>query len=242
MRHSLWISTRERRLHSEWMDEPDLDVVSHQTALQALSRINILSLSHRILWPEIRNLARTKPHETVRVLDVACGGGDVTLRLARAASRMGLKIQIDGCDLSETAVALASGRAAQIKTNTKCRFFQFNALSDNWPTDYDVVCSSLFLHHLQQDSAEQWLSSAARAAKRLVLVSDLVRSHWGYLLACVFSRVMSRSPIVHYDGPVSVAGAFSLQELRDLAIRSGLKGATVKRRWPARMLLRWGKP
>ncbi|MDB5388287.1 MAG: methyltransferase family protein [Planctomycetaceae bacterium] len=226
-------------MHPEWMDEVDLDVATHQAALKALSRINTWSLSDRILWPSIRELARAQPTETIRVLDVACGGGDVTLRLASAAQRSGMKIQVDGCDLSETALAVASQRASQIRSSSQ--FFKFDALRDTWPSSYDVICCSLFLHHLSAESAEHWLRNAAQATKKMVLVSDLVRNRWGYFLACVFSRLLTRSPVVHFDAPVSVTGAFTLNELRDLAARAGLQQARVSRRWPARMLLQWSK-
>jgi SAM-dependent methyltransferase len=226
-------------MHPEWMDEPDLDAATHEAALRALSRINVWSLSHRILWPSIREFSGQRPDYTVRVLDVACGGGDVTLRLAGAAQRAGLKVQVDGCDLSETALTLAKRRAAELKSSSQ--FFRFDALHDPWPTDYDVICCSLFLHHLPADAATQWLRSAATATRNLVLVSDLVRNRWGYFLACFFSRLLTRSPVVHFDAPVSVTGAFTLAEMRDLASQAGLHGAKVSRRWPARMLLQWSK-
>jgi 2-polyprenyl-3-methyl-5-hydroxy-6-metoxy-1,4-benzoquinol methylase len=234
------LSTQSRRLQSELMDQPNLDVVTHQKALKALSRINRLSASHRILWPSIRAMACENPSVPLKVLDVACGGGDVTVRLQQTAQRAGLNIQVDGCDVSETAVALAVSQAQ--KLGTRCRFFRFDAIQHPWPSGYDVICCSLFLHHLSQDSALQWLRSAASAASRLVLVSDLVRSHWGYALAKVFSRLLTRSPIVRFDGPVSVAGAFTVAELQSLALQAGLQGAVIQRRWPARMLLEWQVP
>jgi hypothetical protein len=59
------------------------------------------------------------------------------------------------------------------------------------------------------------------------------------LLACAGTRLLSRSPVVHVDGPRSVAAAFTPAEALDLAQRAGLTGATVVRRWPCRFLLTW---
>lgn len=239
MRLPWWIDPSERRLTPEWMDRPDLDAQAHGTALNGLERINWLSLSHRALWPAIRDLARRHAADNIRVLDVACGGGDVTVRLARAARRVGGRIAVDGCDVSATAIELAKRRAE--RGGVACRFFPLDALRDPLPTGYDVICCSLFLHHLTNDEAEGLLSRMANSATRLVLVNDLVRSRWGYLLARAGTRLLTRSPIVHYDGPVSVAGAFTPSELSEMAARAGLVGATVTRRWPARMLLVWHK-
>jgi len=55
-------------------------------------------------------------------------------------------------------------------------------------------------------------------------------------------RLLSRSPIVHFDGPVSVQGAFRMDEALDLAARAGLDGATIRRSWPERFLLSWHRP
>jgi hypothetical protein len=80
------------------------------------------------------------------------------------------------------------------------------------------------------------------ASRSLVLVNDLIRSPLGYGLAWVGCRLLSRSPIVHFDGPVSVQGAFQLQEVQALAARAGLLGATLRRSWPERYLLSWRRP
>jgi 2-polyprenyl-3-methyl-5-hydroxy-6-metoxy-1,4-benzoquinol methylase len=234
------IDLTRRQLRPEWMDQPDVDPQAHQDALQALARINWFSRSYRAFWPSIRQLARTRAGGEVRVLDVACGGGDIAVSLARAAKRSGLKVSVAGCDLSQTALASASDRAAQ--AGVACQFFQFDVLQEDWPTDYDVICSSLFLHHLPTPTAETVLGHMARSTRQLVLINDLVRGRFGYFLARFVSQILTRSPLVHYDGPISVTGAFTPTELHEIAGRAGLARATVTRIWPARMLLVWNKP
>lgn len=222
------------------MDRPDVDPREHAVALRALERVNWISGSHYPIWRAIQSLSRRRPGETLRVLDVACGGGDVTVNLARAAKRAGVNVTLAGCDLSKTAIEFASQRAA--RAGMDCHFFRFDVLHDPWPTDYDVICSSLFLHHLESDAAENVLAHMARAARRMVIANDLVRSKLGYLMARVGCLVLTRSPIVHYDGPVSVAGAFTPEELRGMSLHAGMIDATVSRVWPQRMLLVWNRP
>jgi hypothetical protein len=110
---------------------------------------------------------------------------------------------------------------------------------DIFPGGYDVVTSSLFLHHLGDDQAECFLRRMAGLARQLVLVNDLRRGLAGFLLACVATRVLSSSPVVHTDGPRSVKAAFTPDEVFRLARKAGLEGATVERRWPCRFLLTW---
>ena len=102
-----------------------------------------------------------------------------------------------------------------------------------------MLTCSLFLHHLDEAEAVDLLRRMAAAARQLVLINDLRRSTAGLLLAYLGTRLLSTSPVVHTDGPLSVAAAFTLAEVRKLAAQAGLKGATVAGRWPFRFLLKW---
>jgi SAM-dependent methyltransferase len=230
---------RRRHLRPEWMDQPDLDEGRHRDALRGLERINRWSGSARILWPALARLAGETPGRPCRVLDVATGGGDVPRALGRRARRAGVPLTLAGCDVSPIAVAHARHKAAEERAAVT--FFALDVLREPLPPGYDAVISSLFLHHLSEEQATALLRRMADAA-RLVLVNDLVRSRTGYLLAWVGTRVLSRSPVVHLDGPRSVEGAFTPGEALALAEEAGLTGATVCRRWPCRFLLSWRRP
>jgi 2-polyprenyl-3-methyl-5-hydroxy-6-metoxy-1,4-benzoquinol methylase len=227
----------QRRREPEIMDQPGLDEVQHVQALRGLARINRLSGSARILWPALRTLARQLSPAPLRLLDVATGGGDVPLGLWRKARRAGLALAIAGCDRSPT--ALAHARRGAARHGADLRYFEWDALGGPLPEGYDVLTCSLFLHHLDEAEAVGLLARMAAAARRLVLINDLRRSTVGLLLAYLGTRLLSTSPVVHTDGPLSVAAAFTPAEMRTLAARAGLKGATVARRWPFRFLLTW---
>jgi 2-polyprenyl-3-methyl-5-hydroxy-6-metoxy-1,4-benzoquinol methylase len=226
----------------EIMDDPGLDRQAHESALRGLERINRLSRTDRALWLAIAGLEQTTagPERPLRLLDVACGGGFVALALARRAERQGLKIHVEGCDRSPCAIEFAARRARQDRCDA--RFFTCDVLAGPLPDNYDIITCSLFLHHLGDDEAVSLLGRMARAATRLVLVDDLMRSRAGYLLAWVGCRVLSRSKVVRSDGPASVAAAFSLEETWALARRAGLERATITRHWPQRFLLTWRRP
>jgi SAM-dependent methyltransferase len=232
-------SLGHRRCTAEIMDQPGLGAVEHAAALRGLGRINRVSRSAGILWPEIESLARRHPGRAIRVLDLATGGGDVPIMLARRARKSGLNVAIDGCDISPVAVAFAARSANEAAMPV--HFFRLDALNEPLPEGPDVVTCSLFLHHLSDDEALRLLRKMAGTARSMVLVNDLLRSRVGYWLAWAGCRVLSRSPIVLHDGPASVRAAFSLAEARDLARRAGLDGARLSRRWPWRFLLSWSR-
>jgi 2-polyprenyl-3-methyl-5-hydroxy-6-metoxy-1,4-benzoquinol methylase len=233
------VNLNHRRRQPELMDQPGLDPGQHVQALQGLERINRFSGSVRILWPAIRALLR-QAGRPVRILDIASGAGDVPIGLWHKVSRAGLPLHIDGWDISPFAVAYACRRAAAAKADVQ--FVQADALSTPLGREYDAVISSLFLHHLGEDEAVALLRRMAEGARQLVLVNDLLRCRRGYWLACLGTRLLSGSPIVHVDGPLSVEAAFTRSEALALAKKAELVGATVTRRWPARFLVSWERP
>jgi 2-polyprenyl-3-methyl-5-hydroxy-6-metoxy-1,4-benzoquinol methylase len=230
----------ERHRLPEIMDQPGLDPEQHASALRGLARINFWSGSARILWPPLAALAREMAPAPVRILDVASGAGDVPIRLWRRARRHGLALEIAGCDVSPVALDFARRQAAE--AGSDIHFFRHDALSGDLPTGHDVLLSSLFLHHLDNGQAIDFLRRMGQAAGRLVLVNDLVRSRVGLMLAHVATRLLSTSGIVHVDGPRSVEAAFTPAEALGMAQQAGLAGATVGRRWPYRYLLSWRRP
>jgi 2-polyprenyl-3-methyl-5-hydroxy-6-metoxy-1,4-benzoquinol methylase len=173
------------------------------------------------------------------ILDIASGGGDLVIRLAKRLAQEGIVTRIRGCDISPTAIEYASDQARQAGL-ANVQFSACNALEEEFPEpQYDVVMCSLFLHHLTREQGVLLLSRMKRATGQLLLVDDLRRTAFGYWLAWLGCRILSRSRIVHYDGPVSVAGALSSDEAMQMASEAGLKEARVLHHWPQRFLLSW---
>lgn len=229
------LSRRNRQ--DEVMDQPDLDPIEHEHALRGLERANLVSRSAGgILWPSIRDFAKEQSRP-LRLLDIASGGGDVPISLAKRVRRSGIDITIEGCDISPTALEIATRKAKN--ADIPIRFFSFNAIADPLPAGYDIVTTSLFLHHLDEEDARQLFRRLFESDVKLVLVNDLIRSRLGYWLSYVGARILTRSPVVHVDGPMSVEGAFTPAEALALAQSAGLESATVQRRFPERFLLSW---
>jgi 2-polyprenyl-3-methyl-5-hydroxy-6-metoxy-1,4-benzoquinol methylase len=236
---SLFPDFKRRDRVPELMDEPGLSGAEHVHALSGLARINLISRTANILWHAIRPLAERHNAARLRVLDVACGGGDVAIALHTKSVRRQTPIDVAGCDIRSTAVRHAASRAATVGADVT--FFEHDIL-DAHPEGFDVVCCNLFLHHLNEAQAVSLLSSMRRSARRMVLISDLIRSRAGYALAWWGVRLLTRSQIVHTDGPLSVRASFTPQEALALARRSGMTSATLTQHWPRRFLLKWRAP
>lgn len=229
-----------RRREPEIMDQPGLNDASHRQALRGLARINGLSRSASMLWPIVQWAADQASPRPAKVMDLACGGGDVIIDLARRARRAGLNVQFDACDVSPVAVQFAAAQARRAGVNIGLSVV--NVIDDPLPQGYDLFMNSLFLHHLPMPAAIHLLAAMRAVPCRHIAVNDLVRSPMGLAAAWAGTRLLSRSPIVHVDGPRSVRAAFTLEEMRDMARQAGLERATVEQRPPWRMLLSWRRP
>jgi 2-polyprenyl-3-methyl-5-hydroxy-6-metoxy-1,4-benzoquinol methylase len=225
-----------RYVAPERMDDPHLPDHQHRLALGGLARINRVSRTAAVFWRRMRGEFRAGG-TPLRILDVASGGGEIAISLWQRAAAHGLQAAVAGCDISSTAIEVARGRAR--RRGARVEFFRTDVLRDDVPGPYDIVISSLFLHHLTGEQACALLRKLAAIAQRLVLISDLRRCRSGWVAAWLAGRLLTSSPVVRWDGPQSVRAAFTPLELRELARRAGLDGNRVRRCWPWRVLLEW---
>jgi len=226
--------TRERALVAELMDDPGLDPDEHRRALAGLARLNAASMIDRVVWREIESVSRGA---AMCVLDVAAGSGDLAVALACRAERSGRAHRFACTDISPVACGRIGERARsagiEIQTTTA------DVIADGIDGVHDIVMCHLFLHHLREDQITRLLASMRGAARRAVIVTDLVRTNLGYALALIASRALTRSRVVHTDALRSVRAALSPHELAGIARDAGLGDARVRRVWPERMMLTW---
>lgn len=112
-------------------------------------------------------LAAIQPGE--RVLDVGCGTGDLTLRAARKA---GPGVTTYGIDASPEMITVARRKARRSRRNVRFLVEAVEALS--FPDgSFDVVLSSLMMHHLPGDLKLRALAEIRRVLRpggRIVIV------------------------------------------------------------------------
>jgi ubiquinone/menaquinone biosynthesis C-methylase UbiE len=125
----------------------------------------------RALWRRTIDLARLQPGE--QALDVGCGTG--TLALA-AARRVGASGRVVGIDPGPRQIARARAKAARRHVPIE---FQIAVIEELPFADqtFDVVLSTLMMHHLPAPLKRQGLAEIARVLKpggRLV-IGDFVR-------------------------------------------------------------------
>jgi SAM-dependent methyltransferase len=230
---------------AELMDDPTLAEADHLHALEALATINAVSRTAIQIAAAVASLIPRDDAGPVQVVDLACGGGDVTLACGRrlAASLGGRDVVMTGVDLSRrglerAAARIASGREQLAGLPLRFAFVARDLVASGCPP-CDIAISSLFLHHLDDGPAARVLGSMAASCRRGFVVSDLIRSRLGLVLAVLGTSVLSGSRVARIDGPLSVRAARTPEEYRRLLDAAGLTSATVHRTWPERVLITW---
>lgn len=228
----------------ELMDDPALPAADHVAALGALATINLVSRTAAHLARGVTAL-RSTAGGPLAVVDVACGGGDVTVAVERRLSRnvaggiSGRCPAVVGIDISPRAIVRAEKLADDRASSA--RFQAYDVLRDGCPS-CDVAVSSLFLHHLDDTAAVVLLRHMAAAARLGVVISDLIRSRMGLALAVIGTTVLSSSRVARVDGPLSVRAARTIPEYTQLLAVAGMTNATIRRTWPERALIVWRRP
>jgi SAM-dependent methyltransferase len=210
----------------ELMDLPDVDPGELAHTLPDLAWINRWLGGFRLIRKHLTPILK-ETAAPIRILDVGTGYADVPRAIARWGRRMGLSVEIEGIDHHEQIVRLARQASASYP---EIRIRQGDAMALPYREgSFNIVLASLLLHHMEGEAQVRLLCELYRVASQVVLVNDLRRGGWPFLIAWATLRLASRSRLVHHDGPLSVRRGFLPTELRVLASRAGWRRAQVSR-------------
>lgn len=200
----------------EIMDGQDLRPGELRGALSFLEMANRRFGGHALVLEKLDGWS-ARWSGNVSILDVGTGGGDLPKAIATWARRKRLAVRITGID----AAAEAAAEAARTCRDWPEISIECADLFDLGKRRFDYVIASLFLHHCPGDSAERALAAMDRAAKRGVIISDLLRSTLSWMAVGTLSWIAGNR-VVRHDGPLSVRRSFTVDELRSMAANMGL--------------------
>ena len=224
---------------TELMELPCTDRGGLARALEDLAWINRWLGGTRLVLDQLASLLTSLP-APIRILDVATGYADIPRAIARLGRRRGLRIQIEAIDAHTQILGLARHAS---RAYPEIHILQGNALDLPFPDgSCDVVLASLILHHTEGDAQARLLRELYRVARCAVVVNDLRRGRWPFLVTWVSLRLVSRNRIIHHDGPVSVRRGFLARELLALTREAAWVQARVSRRAFFRLALIGEKP
>ncbi len=220
---------------AEILDDPEgVSTQALTRSLGAMTQVNSRLGGVRSLLRHLRPLTRSLGHRSLSLLDMGVGSGSLPREVSRALEGEGVKVEWIGVDRELPVL----GVARQDQNGPNRELVCADALALPFAANsFDVVISSLTLHHFADEAARLALEEAARVARMAVLMSDLERHPLHYLGARVLARSWWRNdPITRHDGPASVLRAFTRAELESLSRSLPFERVQVHRHLPFRIV------
>ena len=152
-----------------------------------------------------------------RVLDVGCGPGSLTIPAARKVGKGG---KVAGIDASPEMIEVAIRKAKKQHLDIDLRVAPVEALPFG-DGEFDVVLSSLMLHHLPDDVKAQGLAEIIRVLKpggRLIAIDLAGRHSPAAFVMGVFGHRMPQDYVEQLQTMMRTAGFGSAEEVESKKI------------------------
>lgn len=155
----------------------------------------------------LKSVAQSSRSHQISLLDVASGLGDLPKTLRQRMRRNGVDLQVT---LSDRSASHLDHSFPAVAADVLSLPFRDNS--------FDVVTSSLFIHHLDPEQVVACVQESLRVCRRAVLINDVVR-HPLHLLLVYSGLPLFRSRLTHHDAPASVRQAYTIGEMRSMLER-----------------------
>lgn len=208
------------------MDLPGCDPGRLERTYAQFALVNRVVAGWRGIY-RTRIRPRLSADSPTSLLDIGCGGGDLSVLLARWAARDGLRLEVTAIDPDPRAILFAHSRHAAADVTFR-QVGSAELLEEGHR--YDVVVSNHVLHHL--DGLGAFLAESAMLSRGTAVHNDIRRSPAAYALFLAGSWVLTGS-YIRQDGLTSIRRSYTAAELAAAAP----PGWTVARHVPFRNLL-----
>tara|TARA_R110000868_G_scaffold97876_1_gene269280 strand:+ start:913 stop:1623 length:711 start_codon:yes stop_codon:yes gene_type:complete len=212
---SLLINTKHRTNAVEIMDDFSIQgAVLHDT-LDTLASINKWLGGNHVTISALKKVLKEHPkNKPITIVDLGCGGGDMLRRIAQFAKKEGYTFKLVGLDANKDAMAYARRLS---KDYGDISFIDCDIFSEEFKTlQYDLVLSTLFLHHFIDEQIIDILSKVKNKAKLGIIVNDLYRHPMAYYLFKLVCLTIKNRMIIE-DGLTSILRGFKREELKSFS-------------------------
>ena len=231
---SLFVDTTYRSTAIELMDDFSMKGELLRDTLDKLGKINKWLGGNHVTLDGLEQLLKNQPKEKIyTIIDLGCGHGDILRLVAEYGRKQDYSFNLIGVDANQDAIDYAVELSEDYD---ELSFKNLDIFSEEFQRlDYDIVLSTLFLHHFNQDEIHKLLNTIMSKAKHGIVVNDLHRSKIAYGLFKLLGLVISNHMIVQ-DGLTSILRAFKRKELESISKQLNLKS---KIRWKWAFRYQW---
>ena len=204
------ISTKHRTNQSEMMDDFDMEGNDLKDALDKIAKINQVLGGNKLTLQGIEQLIKNKPtEETITIVDVGCGSGDMLRTLADYAENNKLDFKLIGVDANNCTI----NYARELSLHYPYIKYRCEDIFDKPFTElkYDIVLCTLTLHHFKDEEIIKLLEIFKANAKLGIVINDLERSSISYRLFQALCFIFRLNDMSRKDGLVSILRGFKQQ-------------------------------
>lgn len=224
----------KRSYKSEMMDDFSIQDERIDAALSELKITNkflggvsTTAEGLNLLLKAIPGTVARNPADEITILDIGAGASDNLFSLRNKFP----SVKITSFDLNKRA----------------CRFLKRNSAANVICADalkipvkekqFDIVHSSLFLHHFKEDEIKKMITDFLKISKTGIIINDLRRSVLALCGIKIISLLFSKSELFINDAPLSVKRGFVKSELTKVLDDAGIKNFKIRKKWAFRWLL-----
>jgi ubiquinone/menaquinone biosynthesis C-methylase UbiE len=194
----------KRRPIAELLDTDSGTPEEISASLSDLKRINQWFGGIATARALVRHVAKQTGCSRLSLLEIASGSGFVPRTLAA-------QLQKSRIDLHVTLLDRASGHLDHFPRSVAGDVLALPFRDES----FDLVCSTLFIHHLPPDQLVQAVREGLRVCRKAVLINDLQRSRL-HLWMVYAGLPLFGSRITWHDAPASVIQAYTKSEMQEM--------------------------
>ncbi len=210
-----FINTKHRTNQVELMDDFTMTGELLGNTLDQLANINRWLGGNSVTLNGLKKLVKNESkNEVITIVDLGCGNGDMLRKVANYGRKEGYNFKLIGIDANEYTINYAKNLSLNYH---EIRYLQQDVFSNEFKNlSYDIVLSTLFLHHFTEDKIVDLLALILKKANLGVIVNDLHRHSMAYYLFKLLCLVI-RNPMVKEDGLISILRGFKRLDLKRIS-------------------------
>jgi len=227
------VPTKYRTTSAEIMDDFSVEGEELREALDKIASINQFLGGNKITLDGVEQLLKNvSRNETITIVDVGCGNGDLLRILAQYAEKSGLIFELIGIDANRFTV----NHAQQLSTDYKNISFRCEDIFDAafQKVKADIFLCTLTLHHFKNEEIEYLLPLFYKNSRLGIVINDLQRSGLAYRLFQLLCFVFRLNTMSREDGLTSILRGFTKEELIHFSTQMKCHKWSINWRWAFR--------
>lgn len=221
-----------RSYKKELLDRDNIPFADIVENMQELNFINTWLGGHSITLSGFRKFIDKQ--KSISVCEIGCGGGDNLNAIYKYCKKKKIVAKPEGIDINPDCIAFA-------KKNSGIENVKF-IVSDYRLVDFkeqkpDIIFSSLFCHHFNDDELVEMLQWMKQNATIGFFINDLHRHPLAYNFIKTATKLFSKSYLVKNDAPLSVLRGFHKNEWERIFEKAGISDYSIEWKWAFRWLI-----